>query len=89
MPKRSWYEIQNIQEENEMTITREQWKIDRIKGKYKLSFDELSKDLHDVINQYKIDGTVANLNRLKLKLINIMNMHKNRMCDIGGKDNGE
>ena len=38
-----------------MPITKKQWEIDRYKGKHKLLFDELSKDLHNILYTHEFN----------------------------------
>jgi len=68
--------------EQKRKMTKAKWEADRIKGKYRMMFEELSKDLHTLVYQHKIDGTVANLNTLKLVLANTMNRYKDKMFKI-------
>ena len=72
----------NTELEQKRKITKAKWEADRIKGKYRMMFEELSKDLHTLVSQHKIDGTTANLNTLKLVLANTMNWYKDKMFKI-------
>ena len=55
---------------------------DKISGRYRMLFEEVRKDLNDVLNQYKFNKTATNLNDLKLKLATTMDWHKDKMYKI-------
>jgi len=54
----------------------------KISGRYRMMFEEVQKDLNDVLNQYKFNEKATNLNDLKLKLANTMNWHKDKMFEV-------
>ena len=70
-------------EKIERAIENENWVEARMfKNKYEELFKELSKDLNNNLVCYQYDGKISSLNKLKLKLGNIMNRYKNEMYEV-------
>lgn len=54
----------------------------KISGRFRMLFEEVQKDLNDVLNQYKFNDDATNLTGLKLRLANTMNWHKDKMFEV-------
>jgi len=54
----------------------------KISGRFRMMFEEVQKDLNDVLNQYKFNENATNLNDLKLKLAATMDWHKNKIQSV-------
>ena len=54
----------------------------KISGRFRMMFEEVQKDLNDVLNQYKFNEKATNLNSLKLKLASTMDWHKDKMFRV-------
>jgi len=60
----------------------------KIGGKFRMLFEEVKKDLNDVLNQYKFNEKATNLNDLKLKLAATMDWHKDKIYKVSKGGNG-
>lgn len=54
----------------------------KISGRFRMMFEEVHKDLCDVLNQYKFNENATNLNDLKLKLAATMDWHKDKIYKV-------
>ena len=61
----------------------------KIGGRFRMLFEEVQKDLNDVLNQYTFNEKATNLNDLKLKLAATMDWHKDKIYKVskGGNEN--
>ena len=60
--------------------------VNKIKGRYRRLFEDVRKNLNDVLNQYKFNDEATNLTHLKLKLADVINLHKDKMFKISKEE---
>lgn len=67
-----------------MKSKMENIEAEKVKGRYRMLFEDVRKELNDVLNQYTFNKRATNLNDLKLRLADTMNRYKDKMFKING-----